>query len=287
MISYQGKNYNDDRLFILDLTQAKKGNRIIWAVVTRHNYQGFPPFQIDEFDSKEDAVSFIMKTESSMPRISLGGDSPQIPISYEANCQLLESEGIPSSLEIYELNKGNKREIILEALQEEKRPNPPPTPPKRFLYNFAHVALPILALGNPKKFYSDISGSGGKQYLLTMWNGLERRMGARESNDGLNLTKSDLRSDIQVFVIHMPKATNVPEAIYIGIAFRVKKQFLKTEVYSGRYFTLELGKNSDTNSNEYHFCEWVGAINSQHKNYGQLPNANENTFLWAIDRAIE
>lgn len=287
MISYQGKNYNDDRLFILDLTQAKKGNRIIWAVVTRHNYQGFPPFRIDEFDSKEDAVSFIMKTEPSTPRISLGGNSPQIPISYEAYCQLLESEGLPSSLEIYEMNKGNQREIILEAIQEEKRPIPPPTPPNRFLYNFSHAALPILALGNPKKFYADISGSSGKQYLLTMWKGLERRMGVKQSYEGLSISKSELRSDVQVFVIRMPKATNVPEAIWIGVAFRVKRQFLKTDVYSGRYFTLELGKNPNTKSDEYHFCEWVGAINSQHKNYGQLPNANENTFLWAIDRAVE
>jgi len=255
MNSYQGKNYNDDRLFILDLTQAKKGNRVIWAVVRRCNYQGFPSFRVDEFDTKGEAVEFIKRTEPSTPRISLGGNSPQIPISYEAYCQLLESEGFPSSLEIYEMNKGNKRELILDSIQEVKKPISPPAPPNKFLYNYAHVALPILALGNPKKFYSDISGSGGKQYLLTMWNGLERRMGARQSNDGLNLSKSNLRSDIQVFVIHMPNATNVPEAIYIGIAFRVKKQFLKTEVYSGRYFTLELGKNSDTNSNEYHFCE--------------------------------
>jgi hypothetical protein len=284
MISYQGKNYNDDRLFILDLTQAKRGNHIIWAVVTRYNYQGFSPFRVDEFDTREEAVEFIKKTEPSTPRISLGGNSPQIPISYEAHCQLLESEGIPTSLEIYKMNIGNKRELILDSIQEDKKPSPPP--PSNFLYNYAHVALPILALGNPKKFYSDISGRGGKQYLLTMWNGLERKMGVRESNDGLNITKRDLRSDIEVFIIHMPKAANVPEAIYVGITFRVKKQFFKTEVFSARYFTLELGENSNTNSNEYHFCEWVGAINSQHKNYGQLPNTNENTFFVAIDRAI-
>ena len=50
---YKGMIYNDDRLFILDLTQVSKGNRIIWAVITRRNYDRFPASRVDDFDTKE------------------------------------------------------------------------------------------------------------------------------------------------------------------------------------------------------------------------------------------
>jgi hypothetical protein len=56
-----------------------------------------------------------------------------------------------------------------------------------------------------------------------------------------------------------------------------------TEVISTRYFTLELGRNIVDQSEEYHFCEWVGALQREHKNHGRLRDAREQTFVNAIE----
>lgn len=153
----------------------------------------------------------------------------------------------------------------------------------RFFYNYAHVALPILALGNPKKFYKDVSSAGGKQYLIHMWQGLAGRMGQSQPHQGLGLHMETLGPDTEIALIHMPVPTVRPEAFHIGIPFRIKKQFLRTEALSARYFTLELGYSPDGRTQEYHFCEWVGpGPHLQHCNYGRLPGADERAFVEAI-----
>lgn len=117
---YEGQLYNDDRLFILDLSQITKGTEKIWAVITRRNCKGFPPYRVDEFDTKEDAIAFIKRIEPTTPLISFGGKSPQIPLEYTAYCTELTNLGIPSSLEIYEINKEVRREIIIDRITEEE-----------------------------------------------------------------------------------------------------------------------------------------------------------------------
>lgn len=128
----------------------------------------------------------------------------------------------------------------------------------RFLYSYAHMALPILALGNPKKFYRDVSSAGGKRYLVRMWEGLAGRMDVRQPHAGLDLTMRTLRTGVEVALIRMPRPTATPEAFYIGVAFQVKKRLLRTEALSARYFTLELGCGANGLEEEYHFCEWAG-----------------------------
>ena len=117
---WQGNVYHDDRLFILDLQQAKKGQNIVWAVTTRRNIQGFPPFRVDDFPTKEDALRFIERTEPQTPRISLRGQSPQIVPSYRDYLIWLKSEGSPSSIEIYEMNKRTRGELIIEQIRPEE-----------------------------------------------------------------------------------------------------------------------------------------------------------------------
>jgi len=115
---YQGRVYHDNRIFILDLTPAKRENQSVWAVVTRRNCEGFPPFRIDEFNTKDEAIKFIEKLEPTTPLISLDGKSPLTPLPYVEYCKKLKQEGVPSSLEIFELNKTTQREIILENVNE-------------------------------------------------------------------------------------------------------------------------------------------------------------------------
>lgn len=289
MYLYQGKIYNDDRLFILDLVRARKGDRYIWSIITRRNHEGHPAFRVDEFESRKAAVEFVKRTEPTTPRISLGGKSPEIPLSYDEYCKQLKQDGVPSAIEIYELNRRTPREIIVEEVESGggKIQMNNPVAGNSFFYNYAHVALPILALGNPKKFYRDASSRRGNQYLIRIWEGLANKMHVDQPYDGLDVTTKSLRPDTEIIIIRMPKPVASPEVFYIGIAFRIKKQFVKTEVISSRYFTLELGLNIITQNDEYHFCEWVGAIEHKHLNYGRLPNSNVQIFMQAIETRLD
>ncbi len=150
-------------------------------------------------------------------------------------------------------------------------------------YNFAHVAMPILALGNPKKLYKDLSKGAGLKYLVSIWEGLEARINVRYPHDGLNLSKEALGDELEVFIIRLPKPKSVPEAFFLGIVFGVKKSFIKKEATSVRYFTVELGQSPLDSSTEYHFCEWSGrVISPDHHNYGQLEKAEMASFVEAI-----
>jgi len=115
---YQGRPYLDDRLFILDLTPAKKNGRTVWAVITRRNCEGFTPFRTDEFETKEEAIAFIKKIEPQTPRFSLGEKSPDPTPSYKEHCRWLSAEGIPSSLEFSEMNIRNAEQLIIEEVKE-------------------------------------------------------------------------------------------------------------------------------------------------------------------------
>lgn len=119
MYLWGGIVYKDDRLFILDLTPAKKDGKSAWAIVTRKNHDGFPPVRTDEFESKEQAVEYIRKIEPITPLISLSGKQPVSLLSYEEYCAKLREKGLPAALDIYELNKQKKREIIIESVREE------------------------------------------------------------------------------------------------------------------------------------------------------------------------
>lgn len=159
---------------------------------------------------------------------------------------------------------------------------------KSLRYNFAHLALPILVLMNPNKFYHDISGTGGKKYLNTMWQGLAGRMGIRQSPPGPELSKIILREDVEAFIITLPKPFVVPDAFFVSAVFQFKNLHINKEIEVVRYFTLELGKNLIDQSDEYHFCEWEGNVltKRQHKNYGRLANGNINSFISAITEVL-
>ena len=117
---WQGQAYKDDRLFILDLHQASKGKETVWAVATRRNIDGFPPFRVDDFTSKEEAVDFIERTEPQTPRISLDGASPKQALPYPEYLMLLKREGLPSAMDIYEINKSTSRKLIIHDVGREQ-----------------------------------------------------------------------------------------------------------------------------------------------------------------------
>jgi hypothetical protein len=111
--------YRDDRVFILDLQLATKGVRKVWAVTTRRNVDGFPPFRVDDFETKEKAIEFIQRIEPTTPRISYGGKSPETPVSYDQFVLQLHEEGIPSAMEIHDMNSSGRGELILSEITED------------------------------------------------------------------------------------------------------------------------------------------------------------------------
>jgi hypothetical protein len=115
--------YRDDRLFILDLQLASKGDRQVWAVTTRRNTDGFPPFRVDDFETRSEAIEFIRRIEPTTPRISCDGRPPENPVSYEQYVLTLHGEGIPSAMEIHEMNSGARGELFISELTEDELRN--------------------------------------------------------------------------------------------------------------------------------------------------------------------
>jgi hypothetical protein len=116
---WQGQLYRDDRLFILDLQPAQKNKQHVWAVTTRRNVDGFPPVRVDDFPTREAAIAFIQKIEPETPRISLGGNSPQHPLAYADYLVALRKDGVPSAMQIFEMNKANRGGLIIDELSKD------------------------------------------------------------------------------------------------------------------------------------------------------------------------
>jgi len=82
-IHFDGQEYYDDRLFVLELAQVttrsltrSEAPRNRWAVITRRNIPGYSPFRSDDFGTREEAIQFLHQIAPTTPRISLGGKSP-------------------------------------------------------------------------------------------------------------------------------------------------------------------------------------------------------------------
>jgi hypothetical protein len=123
MVLWHGTMYRDDRVFILDLQLASKGDRQVWAVTTRRNIDGFPPFRVDDFETREKAIEFIQRIEPTTPRISFGGKPPENPVSYDEYVLQLHGEGIPSAMEIQDMNSGGRGELIISEVAEDELRN--------------------------------------------------------------------------------------------------------------------------------------------------------------------
>lgn len=152
-------------------------------------------------------------------------------------------------------------------------------------YNFAHIAIPILALMNPSKFYQDMTSPNGEKYLHSIWHGLAEKMVIpRHPSFGLGFSIHHLSGNIEAIIIKLPQPKDIAEAFYVAAVYKFKDNSTRKEIENGRYFTLELGKNPFNESTEYHFCEWEGNIISahQHKNYGRLSENSLNKFKSAI-----
>ena len=99
-IHYNGQEYHDDRMFVLNLAKGTvvtkpdqdgiiwtticHGNapsEHIWCLVTYKNCVGYPISRVDHFAEKDNALNYMRGVETEVPLISLNGRAPQIPMS--------------------------------------------------------------------------------------------------------------------------------------------------------------------------------------------------------------
>ncbi len=100
MIEFGGRLYFDDRLFVLNVCRGQirpdqsdgtvetvifhEGDAadLLWCLATYRNCENYPLTNLNHFKSKIDAMRYLSLVEPTVPLISLGGQSPNDPLSY-------------------------------------------------------------------------------------------------------------------------------------------------------------------------------------------------------------
>ncbi len=108
--------YRDDRMYVMRISSKfeKMNDRLISAsikedksaiakgavvLVTYRNTYSLPAIRVDEFESLDEAINYVMRVEPTCPRVSLGGSGPNPTPSWESHLDWLRSEGLKSAAE--------------------------------------------------------------------------------------------------------------------------------------------------------------------------------------------
>jgi hypothetical protein len=86
--------YNDDRKFIMEITNIKESGMPKFAIITRRNVPGYPPFRVDTFEKSKDALDYYKILVVKTPLISLNGESPNPIKTIEEYKQWLMESGL-------------------------------------------------------------------------------------------------------------------------------------------------------------------------------------------------
>jgi hypothetical protein len=91
--------FKDDRMFVLEVSAvttrsltSSAPEKSEWAVITRRNVTGYPPFRTDSFPTQAEAVQYYKKIVVETPRVSLGNKAPTRPPSLEEYTAWLVAE---------------------------------------------------------------------------------------------------------------------------------------------------------------------------------------------------
>lgn len=132
--SFNGKNYYDDRLFLLHLclgTFEVEGNVVTttiyhenpppdakWCLVTYRNCDNYPAFNVLHFETKEDAVIYMESVEPTTPLVSNGGQSSGL--SRESYLKWKTDAGLQSYdyRRCYQPGGTNAREFIVQTREQ-------------------------------------------------------------------------------------------------------------------------------------------------------------------------
>lgn len=74
--------FQDDRMFVLEVspvtTSVSTSNdppKMEWSVIIRRNVPDYPPYRVDSFPTKSEAIEYYKKVVVTTPRVSLGNKS--------------------------------------------------------------------------------------------------------------------------------------------------------------------------------------------------------------------
>ncbi len=138
MIEFDGHSYFDDRLYVsylckgtvrIDPDDGVATTTIyheqtpadhIWCVVTHRNCNRYPIFSIDSFYKKDSAMSYLKIIEPKTPLISLNGNSPHHPKTYEEYSAWKESNNLKDYdyRSIFTLGGIDPREMIMQTKEQ-------------------------------------------------------------------------------------------------------------------------------------------------------------------------
>ena len=154
-------------------------------------------------------------------------------------------------------------------------------------YNFAHLALPLLSLGNPKRFYKDVFGRNGGRYLSEIWDGVARKRGVTGSRTHFLPEVSRLHNGMELCLISLPGPQQIEEAYYVAVTVCLEKHLFRNTAIKPHYFTLELGYDAEQKKNICHVCEWISPIPKPERiNYGTIPTPSKSVFVGVIDAIL-
>jgi hypothetical protein len=175
LISFEGNNYFDDRMFVFEVRSTVvfgRGGR--WVLITRRNMPGLFPFRLNEFATRCEAIALLEQIEPEVPRISLGGVSPDPIPSLEEFRAWRDSVSLaPSFIEqeredgalVFELFAGERLKSMTEsqghsALQWSDSAAVNITPEAELAWNWR-----IGGFCSPSRFCQDLAGLASSRGL--------------------------------------------------------------------------------------------------------------------------
>ena len=102
VIEYEGEDYRDDRIFVINLSYGKEGDVPKWILSTYRNTVHLIGRSTKCFDSKEEAIDYLKSIEQEVPLISNHGNPLEIPEGIENKWEyfneLLEQRNLFSAI---------------------------------------------------------------------------------------------------------------------------------------------------------------------------------------------
>lgn len=86
--------FNDDRKFVMEISKVTVNGVPKWAIITRRNVPDYPPFRVDNFENKEEALKYYKSVVVETPLVSLNGQSPIQRKTIEEYKQWLNEKGL-------------------------------------------------------------------------------------------------------------------------------------------------------------------------------------------------
>ena len=160
------------------------------------------------------------------------------------------------------------------------------TGPRPHHYYFAHRFMRERALEHPQILLTHLQSEPRSRLrrLASYWHSAQPPGTPYVPADGLDCVDVNISPDHLLFVVRLPRAVRMAEAIFLGIV--VPRPIGGDEddsISRCRYFTLELSFDDATQSVCTAFCEWVG---ESHRNYVAKSNATVEGFAATIRSSI-